>query len=413
MRSHLGITGLVTGLALVGCSGRIDLAALPDGGSGRDATPQGSVEAGGDSATLIDAHASRDSGTSGDSGASRDSGGGCATLGYGSPPAFPAGDGGACMAAVGGTASPECDPSDEQACGSTIHNGCAISPQCTAGNAACEAFTKNTGTVDNFRIRLLELTAPPKLASGGFIQTNVITSAVDLPNTTASCGENGSGLLNWLLSVDTVAKTVKTGGAPFSSDPFGTGYCFFNGTIGSSQVVPETLQASFTCSTFSTTPLAGTLSIPIFQNPTDQTDVIVLPITGAFFSDVTVSNDGNCIGSVNNGALSPGGCIASTPSGDNSCSRWHTAGAIGGYLRLADADNVTVTLLNESLCVLLTDDTNGAVPAKCTAAGLTDGDYCSTTQSPGGCKDSVWFSAGFAASAVNINSGAGVTGCGP
>jgi hypothetical protein len=30
------------------------------------------------------------------------------------------------------------------------------------------------------------------------------------------------------------------------------------------------------------------------------------------------------------------------------------------------------------------------------------GDYCSTTQSPGGCNDSVWLSATFAANAVKI-----------
>jgi hypothetical protein len=110
-------------------------------------------------------------------------------------------------------------------------------------------------------------------------------------------------------------------------------------------------------------------------------------------------------------------CAAPTPmqqAGVGSCSEWHAAGALGGYITMVDADTVEVQLLNESLCVLLA----GTAPAlsmvgtngyrQCTAAGLKAGDYCSTTHKAGGCNDSVWLSANFAASAVKIATGKGV-----
>ena len=315
MQSQVWVNGLLISASMMGCSGRINLAALPDGGANADAQSGGRQDSSLGPDSEVGGDGGRDAGAAGHSdGASSDDSGNC-TFGYAAPPAFVAGDGGGCFAAVGATANVGCDPSDEKACSNS--STCAIGPACNAGNSACEAFVKNTGTTDNFRIRLLEITAPPKLTESSFIQANVITRAVDLPDTPNSCGENGQGLLNWLISIDTATGIVTTGGAPQSADPFQLGYCFLNDTLGGIPIGPVTMQATVACSRFSTTPLAQTLQMPIFQSASTFSDAIVLPISGAFFKDVTVSNEGNCIGTVDNGALSPGDCTDSLPAGND------------------------------------------------------------------------------------------------
>jgi len=106
----------------------------------------------------------------------------------------------------------------------------------------------------------------------------------------------------------------------------------------------------------------------------------------------------------------------------SACSRWHSGGAFAGYMTLAAADEVLVPPLNnESLCVLLTNQSNMAPSTatsgpKCTPAGLMAGDYCSgpngTIGQPCANGDSVWLAAQFAASAVNVTTGdAGVELC--
>ena len=326
---------------------------------------------------------------------------------------FGPGDGGPCSGPVGGFPSPYCDPSDEVAC---APNSCAISPQCGASTSACEAFVTNPPLgkgIQNFRMRLINLTAPTALANA-VVQGSVVTAAVDLPsNDAGACGENGTGLFNWLIQVDQANNKVTTGGAPPSADPVTTGYCFVNSVVGGTMISPSVLTPHFTGNTFTTTPIPGTLNIPIFVAGGGE---VLLPLNGATFSDVAITDDGNCIGQVNNNSIMPtsaGPCTDSNATGQGSCSRWHTAATLGAYITLAQADMVpVVTLGNESLCVLLTGQNNGM--NKCPTAALTMGNYCSKTLQAGGCNDSVWLSAQFAASAVNIVPGAtsGVKLCG-
>ncbi len=350
----------------------------------------------------VDAGAKKDTGTS--------EAGAC---GQGTPP-FGPGDGGPCSGPVGGFPAPSCDPSDEsaQSCQGPMDPSCSIAKVC-GDPTTCEPFVTNPVPgkgVDNFRMRLINITAPPALATT-VVQVAVVSAGVDLPASPdaggAACGENGTGLFNWLLSVDKANNQVITGGAPFSPDPFTTGYCYVNGTVAGTPVAPSTLKATFNCNTFSTEPLTNVLQIPIFVA---GGGAVILPINGASLNDVTVSDDGNCIGAVNNFASSPsssGACVDPLAFGAGSCSRWHSAGSLGGYITLAQADNVPiVTLGGESLCVLLTGDNNGGTPPKCTTAGLSDGNYCAPKGSTPGkaCTggDSFWLSAQFAASAVNI-----------
>jgi hypothetical protein len=343
-----------------------------------------------------------------------------------------AGDGGVCLGPSGGFASVTCDPSDEQAqgCYGGIDSGCSYSPLC-GDLTTCQPFITNPplnadGGVETFRMRLVNITAPPKLTEPLF-QALVITYAVDLPPTPdaggAACGENGQGYMNWLLTLDKSKGTLVTGGAPPSVDPFGTGYCYEQGKVGAYQVAPVTLQTTFTGSTFDTNPATSQLNIPIFL---PGGVAVLLPIRGGTFHDVTVSNDGNCIGSINSNAayVQDGVCQDTEPAGPDSCARWHAGGTFGGYITLKDADDVFVFSQHESLCVLLLGtswgDDAGANEAglprekKCTPGAFSQGDYSSTQLkacSSGDDCDSVWLSVQFAASAVKITDGPGVSLC--
>jgi len=327
-----------------------------------------------------------------------------------------AGDGGACSQPVGEYPDPSCDPSDDSTC-EAQGTQCPISPACGDPNT-CEPFTQNPPLgmgLDNYRMRLINITAPSALTSP-IVQSSVITASVDLPATTgATCGENGSGLFNWIFQVNQTSATsgtVLTGGAPASTDPVNVGYCFVNSTIQGFQVAPATLTASFTNDTFSTSAYTQTLTIPIFI---EGGGAVLLPLHQLAFHSVTISSGGNCVGAVNNDSITPsssGVCTDTSPTGPGSCARWQTAGALGGYILLSEADKVPVLPLgNESLCVLLTGDEDTSNPPTCSAAGLTAGNYCSSTQSACVNGDSVWFAAQFAASAVKISTGAGVTLC--
>jgi len=298
--------------------------------------------------------------------------------------------------------------------------GCTFSaPQC-GDPTTCEPLTSNTGKNPlNFRFRRIILSAPPALATPfpSFIELNVVKPAVDL--NAKQCGETGSGTFNWLLTVDKTANTVKTGGAPPTADPFGMGYCYANHPAVTGQDVTSiTSPATFTGNTFTTQAGPDVLNVPIFlsggtadpNNPQtyidpatgNLTNLVILPLRGGVLKDVTISADSNCIGTLNTTAFTNANC-ADDPS---SCSKWNTAGSLGAYITLADADNVNVSLLNESLCVLLTGTTKNAM-GKCAPAALTMGDYCSSPPGPGGCKDSFWLAATFAASAVTVNDGTG------
>ena len=96
------------------------------------------------------------------------------------------------------------------------------------------------------------------------------------------------------------------------------------------------------------------------------------------------------------------------------CPKWFTNGALAGYITLAEADKVCVSVLTESLCVLLTGSLGvacnvcgGASDKCCGAADFMKGDYCSTTHAAGGCNDSDWLAATFAANAVKISNTTG------
>ena len=316
----------------------------------------------------------------------------------------------------GGFPPANCDPSDNS-CPSTGGTCSIDTAQCGDPTTCLPMADNSKKAVYDFRLRRLLITAPPALTNPavglGLVQTSVIDQGVDL--NAPQCGDHGKGAFNWLLRVDPTGDQITTGGAPPSPDPFNTGFCFYRHVLGSLDIEPA--QASITfddAGAFTTAPIA-LLNVPVFLSAdagaADPSNVIILPLRNAVLQQAKLSANNNCIGSFNLQALDPG-CNIADPS---SCSKWHTAGSLGGVMTLEDADKVPLTILPETLCVLLTGtapdpnthkcvrDTGGNIVAK--------GDYCSTSNKPGDCQDSFWLSATFAGAAVTINDGSSEPTC--
>jgi hypothetical protein len=269
----------------------------------------------------------------------------------------------------------------------------------------------NTDKPADLRIRKLNITAPPQLKKV-FLQRAIIDQGVNLKG---ACGEGGDGAFSWLLRFDASRTTMRTGGAPPSDDPFGVGYCFVEETVEGLSVSPVTVALTANADGSLTSEVIPKLNVPIYvQGSLDN--VVILPLTNASLQGVTLSPDGNCIGRYNPiGVASPpdtgGVCADQDPS---LCQRWHTAGALGGSITLEEADGVVIQELHESLCMLLTEtppNPQGRCPRDAAGNLLVHGDYCSRTGSSGGCRDSSWLAATFAASAVKINDGANEPPC--
>lgn len=309
------------------------------------------------------------------------------------------GGGGACAAMPGQLPNPTCDNSENQC---TSRPGCVIDEARCGSKSTCLPIGDNKGQdVQNFRIRRLKVATPESLA-GELIQNTVITLNIDLAEKT--CGEQGKGLFTWLLQVDRKNNTLLTGGAPPPDDPIGEGFCFARLNVGNTKVAPITSKIEFKGDTFRSLE-PQKVKIPIFLSK-DVASAILLPITDIVVEGVTISDDGNCIGHLNEVALDPM-CFD-----DSLCSKWQTSGSLGGFITLEEADEVKIRdLNNKSLCSFLAGEADKC--ARDAAGKITyKGDFCSTDKQPGSCGDSVWLAATFAASAAKVFDGAGkVPGC--
>ncbi|MDB4938836.1 MAG: hypothetical protein JWP87_5808 [Labilithrix sp.] len=309
------------------------------------------------------------------------------------------GGGGACAAAPGELPQASCDSSENQC---TSRPGCTIDEARCGSKSTCLPIGDNKGKdVQDFRIRRLKIATPATLA-GELIQNTVVTLNIDLAE--KSCGEQGKGLFTWLLQVDRTNNTLTTGGAPPPDDAIGQGFCFARFDLGATNVAPITSKIAFDGDKFRTLE-PQKVKIPIFLSK-DVGSVILLPITDVKLADVTISDDGNCIGHLNEIALDEN-CFD-----DSLCSKWQTSGSLGGYITLEEADEVKIRdLNNKSLCSFLAGEQD-----KCTRDGTGkitfQGDFCSKDKQPGSCADSVWLAATFAASAAKIFDGSKtVPGC--
>lgn len=317
-----------------------------------------------------------------------------------SPEQAASGGGGACEAKPGELPPADCDNSQKSCSGS----GCAIDTARCGSTATCLPIGDNKGKdVLDLRMRRLNIAAPAPLA-GSFIQNNVVNRGIDLAEPT--CAENGTGLFTWILRVDKKNNTLLTGGAPPSTDPTGKGFCFASFTLNNTKVEPLNVKIEIKNNTFKTLERAS-VNIPIFLSEKLES-AIILPISDARIENVTVSPDGNCIGAFNAAALD-----TSCTEDRELCPKWNTAGSLGGFITLEQADAVKIRdLNNKSLCAFLASEAGLVCPRDGAGKITFKGDYCSTDKAPGSCQDSVWLAATFAASAAKIFDGKGtVDGC--
>jgi hypothetical protein len=306
--------------------------------------------------------------------------------------------GGACEATPGTLPVANCDDSDNEC---EPQPGCAIDEAHCGSKSTCLPIGENKGKdVLDFRIRRLNIATPPTLHSD-FIQNTIVGLNIDLDD--KSCGELGKGLFTWILRVDKVNKTLVTGGAPPSKDPFGVGWCFADFNLGTVKVQPIKTKIEFDAEGKTWRSLEPKdVQIPIFLTD-DPASVVLLPISEARLADVAMTDDDNCIGSLNTDALDSN-CIDNR----HTCQKWRTAGALGGYITLENADTVKIRELNyKSLCAFLSGEQTLSCGRDASGKITYAGDYCSKDHTAGSCADSVWLAATFAASAAKIFEGNG------
>jgi hypothetical protein len=328
--------------------------------------------------------------------------------------AYFVGPGAACNTAAGSIPQPNClvPPSSGLSC-TNMSKVCAVTKtadDASCGEPLCLPMADNSDAgVKNFRMSAIHIAAPSALT--GLVQNVVITGGVTPNVPTCGYGKSqglsggsGNGLFNWLLSVDLANKTLTTGGAPFVSDPYKDGFCYVDTTVhpeGGAPIAIGPLDASIQVdgSTFSMPAIKGTLNIPVFTMAGGSP--IILPIDSAALNDVTISPDGNCIGDINPAWYANAGS-ACQDQALSTCPQWFTNGSLTGFMSGKAANAVPVPGLGGTLCGILCP--TAGLGSTCTAAEETScGDYCSTTHMPGGCNDSFWLSATFAANAAKIN----------
>lgn len=265
---------------------------------------------------------------------------------------------------------------------------CAATCDATAGvESACAAIVDNAGAA-TFGLRVAQLTFTKPHALTEPLVAGLLTEATtpNLPD----CQIAGTGAMSWLLQIDTAAARLTTGLAGPVGDPT-EGYCFLDDGIAR----PATVDFAPSGGTWST---RGSLEVNLISDALP----ISLPLRGVSLSDVSLSADQSCVGSYRADDLDPAlGCAPEDGS------RYVNGGTLHAYITLEEADALMLADLQESLCVLLTGDAgDGQVPRRCSRSMLgtvsAAGDWCSITDTPGGCVDALEVSAAFAADRKSV-----------
>jgi hypothetical protein len=278
---------------------------------------------------------------------------------------------------------------------------CAPAAGCPAVPSDCVALVDNSGK-DKFVLRLsqLSLTAPEALKTD--LIYGIISDAV-YANLPADCVVQGLGSFSLITEFDKAAGTLRVGGAFPEADPT-AGYCFVEDTAN--EIAPITIPFMLSADgVFETDPIPS-VKVPVFTDAT-ATKVVYLPLHDTVLRNAKLSADQNCIGRFAHERLDPAiGCVDDPPA----LEYFENGGTLEGYISLEEADLVDVELAGVSLCVLLsanpTEFGDMQMPIKrCVRdAGAIrfKGDWCSTTNTAGGCQDAVRLTADFAGSAATL-----------
>jgi hypothetical protein len=385
-RSTVALAGLLLACVPLGCGGQVDALPSADGGveAGLDAAPDIGIDSG--------------------SVAPPDAGSEVA------PP--PPWDAGPCSVATPPKAATGCGPDGPDPSTSAFHCGPSELGDSTCGNTtpvatcptdtACMAARKQTGPKSDYRLGRLEFAAPTSLIS--------LEGIAFTPFVNPTCVDKTSGEgLNLLLRIDRSSNTIQIGGAARSADH--ATFSFLGTTFdpsGYASVCPATASApgasfaltpassclswSTSGTSFSTGTIAA-LNIPVYDTPSGPP--MILPLREASLQDVTVSPDGNCIGSWQK----PFFCGMSVG--------WTTDGAILGKIGADDADRIVIKKVGcQSLCALLVNDsskTDSTGHCRKDASGAVIAGLGDTCVGGTGCKNAFQFTAAFAAYGVTIS----------
>ena len=315
----------------------------------------------------------------------------------------------ALMVLAGALAMAACGSSDGDSSSSSSSSG-----SCAPTNAACPALAIKSdclGLVDNagkdkFALRLSQLSiTAPKVLTDAFVAKLVGDGVfINLP----TCNLAGQGTFSLITEFDRKAGKLRVGGAKPEQNPAG-GYCFANDPANN--IAPVEVAATFTAGGgFSIDPIAA-ITLPIYLDIA-ASSTVYLPLRMATLVKGTISADNNCIGSFNASGLQPANqCKPDLEVGIN----YFVDGAtLEGHIQLEEADAVVIDLLNpkQTLCVLLSGDDkmfgeadkDGVIRCKRDANMkiVLEGDWCSATNSAGGCKDSYRLQSTIAGSSVKV-----------
>jgi hypothetical protein len=275
-------------------------------------------------------------------------------------------------------------------------------PVCGQVASCCIALEDNQAK-PTFSLRMSQIlmTSPAVFASG--LVAGIIGDSVEM--NLMDCNLDGTGTFSWLMELDTAAGTLRTGGGKPAANPT-AGYCFVNEMLGGYSVTPAQVPSNLAQDKFSAK--VGDLLLPIYFDAA-ATSYILLPMKGVNVSG-TLSPDKNCVGKYNADTLDPGANCDAQPPGNLA---FTNSGDITGFMTLEDTDTIIVGPLNQSLCVLLSQDAatygDGGSPNKCKrdANGkiIFKGDWCASTDmaATAACYDAMHVQAGFAASGVRTN----------
>lgn len=310
-----------------------------------------------------------------------------------------------------------CGSEDPPAGGKATGQCMPTSPDCyvagpTGPGAECLAKHDNTGQ-DVWQGRISQITvSTPSVLATKFIHDTILDLGINFAQ--PACFEKGDGTFSWLFHFDRTAKKLKTGGSLPVTDPK-SGGCFLTRNDLALPIAPIEVDVEMTNGDRDFSASNIDVVVPIFQKA-DQLDTpILLPLHAVDLKGSFTDDSHNCIGSYNGPTLYPElSCQGDFGDADPTVRRRFQAGAtLKGYIRIDEADQVFIDVLDVTLCVYLAGITkwgDGAQKSCASSAAWLGGerpagDWCSTTNAAAtaDCKDAWRLEAEFAASAFKVN----------
>jgi len=286
---------------------------------------------------------------------------------------------------------------------------CELTAKCISADPTCVAIVDNKDQKQfGLRMSQILINKPATLGPAKFVGKTVGSGVTWKRPDCFLTGDSDGGTFSWLIQFDLDTNMVCTGGAkpPAKAED---GYTFVNEMLMQDGKTFDIKPIKFSSpnlsgGTFSVTD-GQDIIVPIY---TAEGGVILLPLRKARILEGTLSSNNNCVGSFNGKGLDPFNNCGPSPA-DNQFT-FNNAGKLDGYITLEDADDIIVDLAKASLCALLTEDGDGAMPnSKCKRDAMSKitykGDWCDATNAAAdaSCADAVQLAADFAASAVKIN----------